>query len=218
MKRLIYLTLFFVAMASTETSAQSSLGDILGSIFSSSSDKSSKKSTESSAGDVLTSVFNNIIGTKTVTSKSLAGSWTYSEPAVAFSSQKLLNQAGGAVIANTVQKKLGNSLSKYGFTSGMSKITFVSDSTFTAKLKKKTIKGKYAVSGSTVTFYSGLGVKVATANAAIKGNALQLTFKADKLLKFAQYASTLTSNSTLSTVAGIAKNYDGMQLGMQFTK
>ena len=121
MKRLIYLTLFFVAMASTETSAQSSLGDILGSIFSSSSDKSSKKSTESSAGDVLTSVFNNIIGTKTVTSKSLVGSWTYSEPAVAFSSQKLLNQAGGAVIANTVQKKLGNSLSKYGFTSGMSK-------------------------------------------------------------------------------------------------
>ncbi len=223
MKKIFLLTLFIMVLTPSGSFGQSSLKDILGNIFSASSNKTTTEKTTASSSDtkttdVLSSVFKNVIGTKNVTCSTLVGTWKYSQPAVAFSSQNLLNQAGGTLVANAVQKKLGQTLSQYGFTAGISTFTFASDSTFTAKLKNKNIKGKYAVSGSTVTFYSSMGVKLATANASIKNNALQMTFKADKLLTFAQYASSLSQNSTLAAISSIAKKYDGMQMGMQFSK
>ncbi len=220
MKKLFFAVLVAATMIPVGGTAQNSLKNILGNIFSSNKNSTTSTTTNntSSTTDILSSIFNNVVGTKTISQSNIVGTWTYSEPAVAFSSSNLLSQAGGAVAANTMQKKLGTSLSKYGFSAGSSTFTFAADSTFTAKLKNKTVKGKYSISGSNVIFYSKLGVKIASANAAIKSNALQLTFKADKLLTFAQYASTLSKNSTLSNVATLAKNYDGMQMGMQFSK
>ena len=220
MKKLFYVMLIAVATIPAQCDAQSSLKNILGNILSSSSNKSTTgtDTKNTTSADVLSSIFNNVVGTKSISKNNIVGTWTYSEPAVAFSSKNLLSQAGGVIAANTVEKKLGSALTKYGFTSGTSTFIFAADSTFTAKLKNKAVTGKYSISGSTVTFYSKLGVKMATANAAIKSNALQLTFKADKLLSFAQYASTVSANSTLTTISKLAKNYDGMQLGMQFSK
>ena len=64
----------------------------------------------------------------------------------------------------------------------------------------------------------GVLSRPATANLALKGNEMQITFKADKLLEFLKNITTMTGNSTLNMIGNIASGYDGMQLGFQFKK
>lgn len=217
MKKIVCIAVLAVAVFA-QSSAQSTLGNILGSVLSSKSSSSNSSSSDNTTSSLLTSVFNNLIGKSKVSTTSLIGTWVYSQPAVAFESENLLSKAGGKVVANTIQKKLGNALTKYGFKS-TSTFTFAKDSVFTVKTNNRTVKGKYSVSGSTVTFYSSLNVKIVTANVAMSGSNLQLTFSANKLLTFAKYASALSTTSTaLQVVSKLANNYTGMQLGVQLKK
>lgn len=216
MRKFVGMAIFAVVF-SCQGYAQSTLSDILGNLASSKT-SSSNSSKSSTTGGVLTSIFNNLIGKKQVSETSLAGTWVYSQPAVAFESENLLSKAGGKVVANTIQTKLGTALTKYGFKS-TSTFTFGEDKSFTVKTSNRTVKGKYEVSGSTITFYSSLNRKVATANVALSGNDLQITFSANKLLTFAKYASALsTTSSTLQLVSKMAGNYTGMQLGVHLKK
>ena len=216
MRKIVGIVIFAIAF-SCQGYAQSTLSDVLGNLMSSNSG-SSKSSSTSTAGGVLTSVFNNLIGKKQVSATSLEGTWVYSQPAVAFESENLLSKAGGKVVANTIQTKLGTALTKYGF-KATSTFTFGSDNSFTVKTNNRTVKGTYSVSGSTITFYTAAKSKVATANVAISGNDLQITFSANKLLTFAKYASALSStSSTLQLVSKMAGNYTGMQLGVHLKK
>ena len=53
----------------------------------------------------------------------------------------------------------------------------------------------------------------------VAGSQLSLTFDSTKLLTFAGVLGGLTgSGSTLSSIAQIAQNYDGMKTGFLFTK
>ena len=182
-------------------------------------------SMNSQAQSSLSNFFSNLFGSSqnntvtTVTSTSLVGTWTYSPPAVAFESKNLLGKAGGAVTANVLEKKLGNALTTYGFKPGNSTLTFNADSTFSMRIKGRTVTGRYSVSKSTLTLRSRLGTTLVTANVAIASNQLQLTFTANKLLTFVkQVAALSTTSTTLNTISQLAGNYSGMQLGLQFKK
>ena len=182
-------------------------------------------SMNSQAQSSLSNFFSNLFGSSqnntvtTVTSTSLVGTWAYSQPAVAFESKNLLGKAGGAVTANVLEKKLGNALTTYGFKPGNSTLTFNADSTFSMRIKGRTVTGRYSVSKSTLTLRSRLGTTLVTANVAIASNQLQLTFTANKLLTFVkQVAALSTTSTTLNTISQLAGNYSGMQLGLQFKK
>lgn len=228
-KIILSICLFAASSFACQMQAQSLLKNVLGSLLGGSTSSStttetttsSKTSSSSSTGGLLSSIFNYVVGNKTVSSKNLVGTWTYNQPAVAFESSNLLSQAGGKVLASQVQKKLGTALTKYGFATGNSAITFNSDSTFVLQLKSKKVSGKYTTDGSTLTLYGKTtGKKLVTANVALSGSNLQITFKADKLLSFVQYASSLSTSATssLGLLSQLAGNYSGMQLGMQFSK
>ena len=202
--------LWAVTAFSMNSQAQSSLSNFFSNLFGSS---------QNNTVTTVTSVFNHLIGNTTVTSTSLVGTWTYSQPAVAFESQNLLGKAGGAVTANVLEKKLGNALTTYGFKPGNSTLTFNADSTFSMRIKGRTVTGRYSVSKSTLTLRSRLGTTLVTANVAIASNQLQLTFTANKLLTFVkQVAALSTTSTTLNTISQLAGNYSGMQLGLQFKK
>ena len=153
------------------------------------------------------------------TSTDITGTWTYSGPAVAFESDNLLTQAGGAVAASTIESSLEEQLTKVGITEGSLSFTFESDSTFTAKLSSKSISGTYSYSSSDDQV-SLKFAKVATVKAytSLTSSSLELLFDADKLLTVISAIGSKTSSSTLSTISSLAENYDGVQLGFELTK
>ena len=71
-------------------------------------------STGSILGDVLNGVVNgggidaiaSIIGATKMTQQSILGSWKYSGPGCAFTSEKLLAKAGGEVVAAQIKQKM----------------------------------------------------------------------------------------------------------------
>lgn len=110
-------------------------------------------------------------------------------------------------------------LAKIGFEEGKVDISFDGDSTYTMMIGSRNSTGTYTVQENEITLKrKGVLSRPATANLALKGNEMQITFKADKLLEFLKNITTMTGNSTLNMIGNIASGYDGMQLGFQFKK
>src|SRR5574344_2385598 len=122
-----------VLMTSLSASAQINLGNLAKGI-----------------GQVLGNDLSSVIsGKNNVTKETLAGTWTYAEPAVSFESSNLLKQAGGEIVASTIEKKLATQFSKVGITPGNFMITFGEDGTFsTVKNGNTTTSGTYSINGS----------------------------------------------------------------------
>lgn len=170
-------------------------------------------------GKGVASVLQNIVGTAAVKNSSLKGTWAYESPAVVFESSNLLKKAGGSLVTGTLEKKMQTYLTKFGFAPGKVEISFDGNDKYTLKIGTKTSSGTYAVEGSEITLTrSGLLTHPVSANVAVSGGEMQMTFKADKLLEFFTKISSMSSNSTLSTIGSLAGSYEGMQIGFQFQK
>lgn len=171
-------------------------------------------------GETVSSVLDNLIGTKKVSATSLVGKWVYSKPAVAFESQNALSKVGGSVVSSKMETKLNEIFTKAGIKKGKFSVTFAKDGTFTSVVNNRTMKGVYTLNGSSIVFARTSTAKLKiTANVKL-GTTLQITFKADKLLQFVQQFGSVagSSSTTLSTISTLAKNYSGMQVGMHYTR
>ena len=161
---------------------------------------------------------------KETDSRELAGTWTYTNPAVQLEGDNALKNVAGSVAAGELEKKLKTYCAKVGIVEGMFNYVFNSDSTFTNALKKKTLKGTFSVNPDekTVELKYALGGKLKvttlTAHVVISGDELSLLFNADKLLDFLTKLSSISDNSTLKLVNKLASEYDGMMLGFELKK
>ena len=174
----------------------------------------------SAVKDAVTSV----TGGKKLTVENLAGTWTYTNPAVQLEGDNALKNVAGSVAAGELEKKLKTYCAKVGIVEGMFNYVFNSDSTFTNALKKKTLKGTYSINQDekTVELKYALGGKLKvmtlTAHVVISGDELSLLFNADKLLDFLSKISSISDNTTLKMVNKLASEYDGMMLGFELKK
>lgn len=157
-----------------------------------------------------------------VTGKSkvdMIGTWYYKGSAIEFESDNLLQKAGGAVAATAAEKKLDEQLSKIGIKAGQMSFTFNADSTFSAKVGQKTMKGSYSYNASThkvnLKFAKLIGMN---AKANTTSSTMDLLFESDKLLKLITFLSSKTNNATLKTIGTLADSYDGMMLGFSLQK
>lgn len=123
-------------------------------------------------------------------------------------------KAGGAVAANAAENKLNEQLARVGIKEGQMSFTFNADSTFTAKVGAKSIKGTYSYDASTQNA-SLKFMKLIPLNAKINCTSanMDLLFNSDKLLKLITLISSKSNNSTLKTIGSLANSYDGMMLG-----
>lgn len=158
----------------------------------------------------------------TVTGKntaSMEGTWTYAGSAIEFESDNLLQKAGGSVAASAAESKLNEQLAKVGITEGQMSFTFNADSTFTAKVGTKSIKGTYSYDASAqkanLKFMKLIPL---SAKISCTSTDMNLLFNSDKLLKLIALIASKSSNSTLSTIGSLASNYDGMMLGFALKK
>ncbi|GGK09590.1 DUF4923 family protein [Parabacteroides faecis] len=174
----------------------------------------------SAVKDAVTSV----TGGKKLTVENLAGTWTYTNPAVQLEGDNALKNVAGSVAAGELEKKLKTYCAKVGIVEGMFNYVFNNDSTFTNALKKKTLKGTFSINPDekTVELKYALGGKLKvttlTAHVVISGDELSLLFNADKLLDFLSKISSISDNTTLKMVNKLASEYDGMMLGFELKK
>lgn len=178
-----------------------------------------KDTSEQQSSGVVSSLLQHLIGTEEVDNANLKGKWSYESPAVVFESSNFLQKAGGTLVTNTLEKTLQKNLNKIGFEAGKVEFEFDGDSTYTIKIGGRLSEGTYHVEGSNITLArKGVLSYPVTANVAIEGSEMQMTFKADRLLDFLTRISSLSNNSMMNTIGKVAGSYDGMQLGFQFKR
>ncbi|MDR0973766.1 MAG: DUF4923 family protein [Prevotellaceae bacterium] len=149
----------------------------------------------------------------------MTGTWNFQGSAIALQSDNLLSQAGSALAESTAEQKLDGYLSKVGLRTGASQFTFNADSTFTATIGGRTIKGTYAYDAAGKTAQLKIA-RVANIKTQVELHAkeLSLLFEADKLLDLLTQFGNKSNNTSMKAIAALAKGYDGLQLGMKFSK
>ena len=193
--------------ASTTASAQFDLNGILGSVL------NGTNSTEDIV-EGLTGIFN---ADKQATANKIVGTWSYSEPAIVFTSDNLLAKAASKIAANKVESKIQDYLTKYGLKPGALTITFNEDGTFVETLNKKSTKGKWSVQDSKLLL-TVTGIKQVAITTQIDGKNMQFVTDATKLLNLFKTMGAKSTNSNIKTVTSLMKNVKGMQAGVTLRK
>lgn len=163
----------------------------------------------------LSTIFNP---NKTATAEDLAGTWSYTEPAVVFTDSNVLKEMAGKVASASIESKLAKEYEKVGIKKGSMKMTFDKDGNFTQTIGGKKISGTYKINGKNVTLSYLGGLKQLVGTTQLDGNDLLIVVDAKKALSAIKVIGALTGNSIASTVGNLVGSYDGLQIGMKLDK
>lgn len=169
-------------------------------------------------GETISNIIYNVIGLSKLNEQDLYGTWSYESPGCAFTSDKLLAQAGGEVAAKRIEDELQQTYTKLGINGGNTSFTFNQDKTFSANIGGKKISGTYVYnkSDSSIKFKTLLLSTTGYVTRNAKG--VSLVFESKKLLSVLQMLASVSGNSTLSTIGDLSKNYDGVRLGFDLRR
>lgn len=172
----------------------------------------------SAAGDAVGNLLTSVLGLDKVTRQQLIGTWRYSQPGCAFTSQDLLSKAGGEVVASQIKQKLLTAYQGAGLSSTNTQMTFNNDGTFTATIAGKNISGKYTYDEANYKLSMNALLFNFTAYTKRNANGVAILFEASKLLTIMQTLSALSGNQTVQTIGDLSKSYDGLRVGFDMTK
>ncbi len=184
----------------------------------------SSSTSSSSTATTIASIASALLGDAAISTSSITGTWSYSNPSVLLESDSVVSEAAGTVVTSQIETKLGNAFTKVGITPGAFTFTFNSDSSFSCTLASKTLSGTYAIDGDetlTLTFQAVGTINLGSIStiAYISSGDLSLLFSADNLLNIVSaLTSVSSSSSTLSTINSLASNYNGVKLGFELSK
>ena len=169
-------------------------------------------------GGTLGNVITSVIGAQKVTAADLVGSWKYSGPGCAFTSEKLLAQAGGEVVAGQIKAKVLPYYQQIGISAQNTTITINQDGTYSATFRGTPMNGKWTYDEASCRMnLQGLLLSL-NCYAKRNVNGIALLFDASKLLTLLQTAAAMSGNQNIQTVGEISKSYDGVRLGSDFSK
>ena len=165
------------------------------------------------SGGTLANAFTSVIGLDKVTEKGLIGTWNYSGPGCAFTSENLLAKAGGEVAATKIEQELEPYFTKVGISSKNTVVTFNEDKTFKATIAGKSFSGTWTFNESNAQItLKGLLLSV-NCYAKREYGGISLLFESKKLLNVIQFLASMSGDSTVQKVGELSKNYDGIRLG-----
>ena len=167
--------------------------------------------------DILSGITSIFSSDKQATTNNIIGTWSYSEPAIMFTSDNLLTKLAAKVAANKLEDKLQSYLTQYGIKPGALVLTFKEDGTCTETLNGKTMKGKWQVKDSKLLLTLG-GIKALQITTQIDGKNMMFVTDATKLLKLFKSVGAKSTNKNIQTVTSLMKNVDGMQAGVSLRK
>ena len=150
-------------------------------------------------GSVINAI-TSVIGLDKVSAQNLIGSWTYSGPGCAFTSENLLAKAGGEVAAAQIEEKIRPYYDQVGISASNTQITFNQDGTFTSRIAGTTFSGTYTFNEASQQIkLKGMLLSI---NCYTKReiNGISILFEAKKLLTVLQTMSALSGNANLQTI------------------
>ena len=169
------------------------------------------------AGGALGNILTSVLGGSAIpTQKQLIGSWSYSQPGCAFTSDKLLAQAGGEVVAAEIKSKLQPTFQTIGIRSNNTSVTFNENKTFSASFAGTRFSGNYTYNESTSQVTLQGTLLNISCYAKRNSDGIALLFESSKLLTLLQTLSALSGNASLQTIGDLSKSYDGLRIGFDF--
>jgi len=203
MKKIKMTMIAAVCMALVSCGSSTSLSQVLGAMTN---------------GAGIVNAITSVIGLDKVRAADLVGSWKYSNPGCAFTSENLLAKAGGEVAAVQIEEKVAPYYQKVGISASNTYITFNQDGTFSSKIAGTTFSGTYTFNESSQQIkLKGLLLSVnCYAKREMRG--ISILFEAKKLLTMLQAMSALSGNANLQTLGDLSKQYDGVRIGFDMQK
>lgn len=182
-------------------------------------------SDSSSVTDAFSGILGDVLSTNKLTVQQLEGTWSYSAPAVTFISDNLLEKAGGAAAAETVEGKLEPiyKLTKLN----QLKFTVDSQSNFIIGVGKIKLSGTIVASAdenATANFilkFKSLGKSTMDVNAYVTksiDSSMTLTFDITKLIAIMQEVSKIAKSSSVTTIVNALASFDGICAGFELKK
>ena len=170
--------------------------------------------TTSALGNILGSV----LGVNRVSEANLVGTWKYTAPGCAFTSDNLLAKAGGEVAAQKIKSQLLPHYQSPGISAGNTLFTFKEDKTFSGKLAGKAISGTYTYDPQTGAINLKTLLLSMNGYITLTTKGISLLFESQKILSVMQTLGALSGNTTIGTISEISKNYDGVRVGFDLTR
>lgn len=165
------------------------------------------------SGGTIANVFSSVIGMDKLSQRGLIGSWNYSGPGCAFTSENLLAKAGGEVAATKIEQELQPYYDKLGLSSSNTRITFNEDQTFSAVIAGKSLSGKYTFDETNAKITMQTLLFSFNCYAKREYGGISLLFESKKLLTVLQAVALMSGNDIAQKVGELSKNYDGVRLG-----
>ena len=230
----VVVALFIANSAIAQTSSSSALQGLFGKLTGSSSQTSSSSNESSSSNNssssssglsnilgALGGVVENLISTDNIEISSLAGTWKYAAPAVAFKSDDLLKKAGGAAVASQVEAKLENYY-KYLRLQSM-QLTIDQAGAFTMAFNKIALSGNITKDeeGNLLFNFTVAGqINIGTVKTYVtkSGDTLNVMFDVSKLMTILEKVGSYVGNSTISSITSLLSTYDGITAGFKLTR
>ena len=170
------------------------------------------------SGGTLANAFTSVIGLDKVTAQGLVGTWKYSDPGCAVTSENLLAKAGGEVAATKIEQELSPYYQKVGISSQNTTVVFNEDKTFKATIAGKSFSGTWTLDEQTAKVtLKGMLLSV-NCYAKREYGGISLLFESKKLLTVIQFLASMSGDSTVQKVGELSKNYDGIRLGFDMKK
>ena len=168
-------------------------------------------------GGVINAI-TSVIGLDKVSAQNLIGSWTYSGPGCAFTSENLLAKAGGEVAAAQIEEKVKPYYDQVGISASNTQITFNQDGTFSSRIAGTNFSGTYTFNEASQQIkLKGMLLSI-TCYTKREINGISILFEAKKLLTVLQTMSALSGRADLQTIGDLSKQYDGVRVGFDMKR
>ena len=197
-------------MFSASVNAQSDLGNILGNVLGAATGNSS-------GGDLVSTLTSVFSSDKQASKNNIIGTWSYTEPAIVFTSDNILAKAASKVAANKLENKLQQYLTRYGIKPGTFSMTFKEDGTYTRTLNGRTAQGTWTVQDPKLMLTIA-GIKTIAITTQIDGQDMQFVTDATKLLNLFKSFGAKSTNANIQTITSLMKSINGMQAGITLHK
>lgn len=202
--------------ASTDTAL---LGSLLGALAGNGATESNDDGTALTTGGIVSGLLGSILNEfMTVDENSIVGTWNFKGSAFVFESENALASLGSDVVAQQVEAKVDQYLAKYNIEEGSCSITFNEDGSYMFVTGERYVEGTYELNAETKELTMTFGMFKTTAFLVYDASTINLVYQSDGLLKMIKAVGAKGNNATFTLLSKLLDQYDGMRIGMAFTK
>ncbi len=207
-----------IATTTTDNST-ALLGSLLGTLAGNGSTAANSDGTALTTGGVVSGLLNSVLNTfVTVDQNTIVGTWNFKGSAFVLESENVLASLGSEVVASQMEAKVDQYLAKLKIKEGMCRITFNKDGSFVFTAGERTMGGTYELNSSTKELTMNFGLLTSTAYLVYDAGTINIVYQSDALLNLVKAFGSKGDNATLALLGTLMNQYDGLRIGMAFTK